>query len=188
MPSRLAHLLNVAFPCFLSALLLAWLALWIRSYWTGDLLYNTVHYRTWRIASMRGRITVTGDLYERVPGFDGGVYWLDWSTYGDSMMDEMRPAVAHFAFYSYEGTSTRGPASAKCHSWELVIAHWVIATFLSMPLLLWTLRVRRRRRQSRRMMLALCIGCGYDLRASTDRCPECGLVIPGGHKPPVGTP
>jgi predicted amidophosphoribosyltransferase len=34
-------------------------------------------------------------------------------------------------------------------------------------------RVGRRRRRTR---LGLCVACGYDLRASQERCPECGVV------------
>jgi hypothetical protein len=51
--------------------------------------------------------------------------------------------------------------------WRLFLA--------SIPLPLIWIKVRRAQVESRRRR-GLCRSCGYDLRATPDRCPECGAV------------
>ena len=42
----------------------------------------------------------------------------------------------------------------------------------------WLMVEHRRRRARTRARSGLCVACGYDLRASTGRCPECGTTSP----------
>jgi hypothetical protein len=57
------------------------------------------------------------------------------------------------------------------HHWSLWLPHW-LPVLLLMILPLHALLMHRR--HVRRQQRGLCNQCGYDLRASGDRCPECG--------------
>ena len=55
--------------------------------------------------------------------------------------------------------------------WSVLIPLWIPALLFSAPFLL---PLPRRWRRRKRKKLGLCLECGYDLRASKERCPECG--------------
>jgi hypothetical protein len=53
----------------------------------------------------------------------------------------------------------------------VMVLHWLVAA-AAMPVpILW---IARRRRERLRRERGLCMKCGYDLRGSVERCPECG--------------
>jgi hypothetical protein len=52
----------------------------------------------------------------------------------------------------------------------------IVLLFAGLPLLKTLLQRRKRRRESQ----GFCRKCGYDLRASKTRCPECGLTFTSG--------
>ncbi len=58
--------------------------------------------------------------------------------------------------------------------WELVIPLWVLLGIVGiLPAAVWFALTRNR---ARRVRNGCCEACGYDLRATPDRCPECGLT------------
>jgi hypothetical protein len=56
------------------------------------------------------------------------------------------------------------------------IAHWPLLVVTSLPIGYWLLIERRRHLADCRRAAGFCPRCGYDMRASPDRCPECGLT------------
>lgn len=55
------------------------------------------------------------------------------------------------------------------------VPYWFICALTGLPAALW---FRRARRMHLRRVNRLCFVCGYDLRASHNRCSECGTPIP----------
>jgi hypothetical protein len=55
----------------------------------------------------------------------------------------------------------------------LMLPLWSLALLLALAPGAWIYRAQSRRRRDR---TGLCLVCGYDLRATPDRCPECGAI------------
>ena len=70
-----------------------------------------------------------------------------------------------FAYYRYDETQF------NFHDFNVIVPIWFLAAITAA---LPTLAVRQASRRARRRSGNLCAKCGYDLRATPDRCPECG--------------
>ena len=60
----------------------------------------------------------------------------------------------------------------------------LIVPLMILPLA-WAIATCQRKWRRRKWVPGLCPVCGYDLRASNDRCPECGTPIPSNSRAPV---
>lgn len=105
-----------------------------------------------------------------MPGFRVGSMPAPHGPLGQEMT---KPGVRWWGgfAYSYGHSGPGGPSTS--HARGLRVPCWFLAALLSAMPALWLNRLRNARRAKG---LGLCPACGYDLRASPDRCPECGTI------------
>jgi hypothetical protein len=73
--------------------------------------------------------------------------------------------------YTYPwGTSATGMRTVITAPWIVIVVPLGVVAYLCL------LGVRRLRQRDWRRLNGLCLRCGYDLRESSNRCPECGSV------------
>jgi hypothetical protein len=120
-----------------------------------------------------GCASVWGPVYNYYGGVDGHTSypkiaserWLPLKSLGYGF-----PATGHsFAGFKFEAYKT--PVENNV---EVVLPFWIVVLLTSIAPALYWRQIRRRRRAAR---LGYCRKCGYDLRASRDRCPECGAAM-----------
>ena len=97
--------------------------------------------------------------------------YLSWM--GRTSFSEIKWEKMDYTFYL--GTLPI-PFSAVMVALAYLPARWTI---------LGLVRLHANRSRNRLANAGLCPVCGYDLRATPDRCPECGSPVPAGHVPKV---
>jgi hypothetical protein len=75
----------------------------------------------------------------------------------------------------YENSSILAMTNATLLVRRWTAPFWSFALVTAILPLLWLLRATRK---ANRIRAGRCIQCGYDLRATPNRCPECGLATP----------
>ena len=154
MKRRLLHVLVA-----LSAALCAWsLYGWVRSYWPEDLA----------LRSYRGRMVVlaTSGPFTKYNDKGSNFYRstaMLWAEFHRSAQSQWRALGFAYAAADYPTGSYR----------LLAIPYPLVAVAAAALPAWWARHARRARRRCRE---GRCANCGYDLRESQGRCPECGSV------------
>lgn len=144
--------------------------LWVRSYWRRDgyTSFNPPLYRS--VWSNRGVLIIYGRrtrmgpvpeadaLYSQFP-IRSFVTYDPWPT--ETFFGPHRSVWNRVGFGLWNEPTYTG----------VMFPHWSLAVPLLVPAAIWYARRRR-------YPVGCCPRCGYDLRASPDRCPECGEVSP----------
>ena len=130
--------------------------LWVRTYWRVDFCFVPgVAFN-----SEPGRICIYRDdeaeVSWSIEHYPTKVWTDTWSTRTRGF------SLLGFRWYSM----------TLHHFWDIDIPCWAIVTALLAPPVLWIRSWRVRFHQSPNG----CHRCGYDLRATPERCPECGAV------------
>jgi hypothetical protein len=159
--------------------------LWVRSYLRGDLLR---HYGSggdrYGIHSGHGTVLVehqSNEIYHGGLVPPRGWHWrTDLETERDFRTAKWGTntqwRVFGYGLVINRGIVLPGSQSARPGAWRNVVVifpYWLPLLFLSIPPLL---RLRRWRNERRSARSGLCSACGYDLRATPDKCPECGAT------------
>lgn len=158
---------------------------WIYSYqrmdtmvWTTKTASDPPTIRIVRINFYRGALWIEANtttyarpFYESVPAVVTGVRF-DWPN-----QPEFAGSSGRFlGFGVYHRTVFLGYA-------RLIAVAIPLWSFVGLAVVLpfcWDIVHRRRLHRIRLVRVGRCPMCGYDLRASSERCPECGVAIVGG--------
>lgn len=85
-----------------------------------------------------------------------------------------KPYTSGWYWHSFGVVHDRGASYQAQH--VIYVPHWaVLLAAMAVP----ALRIRRSIRRALRSRAGRCLTCGYDLRASPERCPECGTEAGG---------
>jgi hypothetical protein len=175
------HLFNLLSAVSL-VLCVATVVLWVRSYWLYDEFCVRAFSQKQASSTLWGHDAVTIvegqiDFWRRVSslrlatlpaGFhESGLIHPEFRDIGFET-----PSILGFNYLHGKLQSRAGPYSEE--NWQIGIPFWFLtAMFAFVPVM----RTRRRWIRLGCKPPGFCAVCGYDLRATPERCPECGTAV-----------
>jgi hypothetical protein len=138
--------------------------LWVRSYSSVDKIAHVGARRSLVVGCVRGVFFAVraAAISQQQRGFSYGVMEID---------SDFEPAAWSSNAWWFSTDSIGSPPQPGAGA--LSMPAWMPASiFLVLPLL----KLKWLRRQRFRQREGLCAACGYDLRTTPDRCPECGAI------------
>ena len=168
-------------PCVATVLL------WVRSYWvwdhleftsaaapqrapvpTGPYEYFVPWHKHSEMQSNMGLITFTRQDHRGACASDAVGFPLGWT---------FREEPAMWFDLRTHGFDYKVQQSNRFFGLELQVPYWgVLGSTATVPAF-WVFRFRKDRR-AKAKSVEICASCGYDLRATEFRCPECGTRLP----------
>jgi hypothetical protein len=180
----------------------------VRSFWRMDRLYIRTAAAQWKVESMGGGLTIDrfggwpGGLawdYQTM-GFDpfrgvtplvsyspGNIWkqgpltratgraWVQLTSTGSvDWGSQLSPEVFRSGRLGQRNVAWVSFSSARISYWPLFLL--LLLPLAGRVLRAMALRIVKQARRSR----GLCAGCGYDIRTSVSRCPECGAAVGSG--------
>jgi hypothetical protein len=131
------------------------------------------------IGCIEGRVVFDRDVFAYSPPYDFENVRSTLGMVQNSTEYRRTPAVraktaTAAAKWLYIGRNRQAVNSASTQDETLIVVH---ASFLLLATaILPTIRIGGYIREKRQRMIGHCRNCGYDLRATPDRCPECGKL------------
>jgi hypothetical protein len=147
---------------------------WIRSLWRNDLVF----FQRMQQSSTPSLMESHNEIWLASAS---GTFSFGWSIWRDSLphprgqwtrIVRSQPTAKWNSLYLH--ATWRGNPFRTLWMSSVSVPYPLAVIVFSLPLIArWLLNRRRKRSDA----MNLCRGCGYDLRATPERCPECGLIV-----------
>ena len=168
--SKIKRVIRYLFTAASVALLLttlAVIALWVRSYRVVEKVEFTTDGKAYFVQTASGLLMV---LIVVKPNVEAGEFLhASWPNQGDPW--------GPFTFVSINSLGFASISSPTGRTRGCVVPYWFLVCATGAASAPWLYFCQRRLRRVRAVKRGRCPTCGYDLRASKDRCPECATPI-----------
>lgn len=181
---RVTFVAAITFTCLLNAFLLLLL---LRSFQTLDNLASAAYVidrqnmYTGTLSTWRGSVCLAVERWYSEDGsnWSSGIRFF-YSRKMGSLNERAYSgnAVRNEGFWNAGFAAVHQTISSEFlmqeERWFYSVPLWLILAVTMVPLQIVGVRAWKRRKRAARERMGLCRNCGYDIRATPDRCPECG--------------